>query len=95
MISKKVVKHISKLARLKLTEKEIEKMQKELSAILDYVEKLKEVDISNAKPYSMKIENVFRKDVEKSQDFIDQAQKLIEMAPQKKDNFVKVKSIFK
>ena len=36
MISKEEVQHIAKLARLELTETEVEKMQKDLSAILDY-----------------------------------------------------------
>ncbi len=64
MISKEEVKHIAKLARLGLTGKEIEKFQKELSSILDYVEKLKEVDVSRVEPTShpLKKENVMRKD---------------------------------
>lgn len=95
MISEKIVKHIAKLARLNLTEKEIKKMKKELSAILDYVEKLKEVDITKVKPYSTKVKNVFREDELKTEKFFSGAQKLVEMAPQKKGNFVKVKSIFK
>ncbi|MDP2664107.1 MAG: Asp-tRNA(Asn)/Glu-tRNA(Gln) amidotransferase subunit GatC, partial [bacterium] len=46
MISKEEVKHIAKLARLGLSDKEIGKFQKDLSSILDYVEKLKKVDVS-------------------------------------------------
>ena len=41
MISKEEVEHIAKLARLELTGKEVEKMQKDLSAILDYFDLLK------------------------------------------------------
>ena len=41
MISKEEVQHIAKLARLELTPQEIEKMQKDLSAIFDYFELLK------------------------------------------------------
>ena len=95
MISKDEVKHIVKLARLSLSEKEIEKMQKELSAILDYVEKLKEVDIPNVEPFSMKLKNIFRKDSAQSQKPMAKSQKLIEMAPQKKENYIKVKSVLK
>ena len=43
MISKDEVKHIAKLARLELTEKEVEKMQKDLSEILGYFDLLKRV----------------------------------------------------
>jgi aspartyl-tRNA(Asn)/glutamyl-tRNA(Gln) amidotransferase subunit C len=94
MISKEKVKHIAKLARLSLTEKEIERMQKDLAKILDYVDKLKEVDISKTKTFSMELENVFRKDFAESQELIE-SQKLIEMAPEKKENYIKVKSVLK
>ena len=62
MISKEEVKHIAKLARLGLSEKETEKFQKELSSILDYIEKLKEVDVSGVPEMTHAVEtkNVFR-----------------------------------
>ena len=50
MISKKEIQHIAKLARLGLSNKEIEKMEKELSSILDHLNLLKEVDVSNTAP---------------------------------------------
>lgn len=94
MISKKEVKHIAKLARLGLTEKELDKMQKELSSILDYMEKLKEVDVSKVEPtsYSVQLENVMRKDEVKNTD--PQAKKKsLKQASETKDNYLKVKSI--
>ncbi len=93
MISKEEVKHIAKLARLGLSEKEIEKMREELSKILDYIEKLKEVDVSKVEPtsHSIKVENVMRAD--ESLKSKVQNSKLVEMAPDTKDGFVKVKSI--
>ena len=95
MIKKEDVKHIAKLARLGLTEKEKEKMQKELSSILDYIEKLKKVDISKAKISShlIQVENVMRED-EESKKPKAKSQKLLELAPEKKDGYLKVKSIF-
>jgi len=94
MISKKEVQHIAKLARLGLTEKEIEKMQKELSSILDYFEKLKKVDISKVKPtsHSIEIENVMRSDEVRSMKS-EARSKIIERAPDTKDGYLKVKSI--
>jgi len=61
MISKEKVKYIAKLARLALSEKEIERYQNDLSKILEYFEKLKEVDVSRVKPtfHPLKIKNVF------------------------------------
>ncbi len=96
MISKEEVKHIAKLARLGLTEPEIEKFQRELSSILDYIEKLKEVDIKNVEPtsHTLKIENVFREDVAKKLD-IEKVKKLIKAFPERENTFLKVKSIFR
>jgi len=95
MISRQEVQHIAKLARLGLTEKEVEKYQKELSSILDYVEKLKEVNISGVEPtsYSILLENGMRSD--KSQRSEVNPQKLIKLAPQTKGGYLKVKSILK
>ncbi|MFH1894639.1 MAG: Asp-tRNA(Asn)/Glu-tRNA(Gln) amidotransferase subunit GatC [Patescibacteria group bacterium] len=104
MISKEEVKHIAKLARLGLTEEEIEKFQKELSSILDYIEKLKEVDVFGVEPASHaipardashndaggKVENVMRGDEIKPLG----NKNLLDLAPDKKDGFLKVKSVF-
>ncbi|MCX6705681.1 MAG: Asp-tRNA(Asn)/Glu-tRNA(Gln) amidotransferase subunit GatC [Candidatus Woesebacteria bacterium] len=58
------VKHIAKLSKLDLTSSEINKFQKQLSKIVDYVSKLSEVDTSNLEPTSQttSLENVFRID---------------------------------
>ncbi len=94
MISKEEVQHIAKLARLGLTDQEIEKYQKELSSILDYFEKLKEVNISGIEPtsHSIKVENVLRKDESKGK---GSGKKLIESFPDRKEDYLKVKSILK
>jgi len=96
MIKKEEVKHIAKLARLRLTEKEVEKFQKELSSILDYFEKLKEVDVSEIEPTShpFQMENVMRND--ESSAFVKATagkEKLLELAPETKEGYLKVKSI--
>ena len=95
MISKEEVKHIAKLARLGLTSSEIRKFQKELSSILDYIEKLKEVDISGIEPtsHSIEIENVMRRNDELKEEKIETRKKLIEMAPEKKEGYLKTKPI--
>jgi len=92
MISKEEVEHIAKLARLELTEKEVEKMQKDLSAILDYFNLLKNVPaIKIEKPASGKAA-VWRGDEAKPKD-VGLAEKLIAAAPDKKDDYIKVKAI--
>jgi len=94
MISKEEVKHIAKLARLGLTETEIGKFQKELSLILDYIEKLKELDVSDVKPtsHSIEMENITRKDEPRPEK--ERAGTLLESAPETKNGYIKVKSIF-
>jgi len=96
MITKKEVEHIAKLARLGLTEKEISKYQKELSVILDYIEKLKEVDISGVEPtsHSILLEDVMREDRERPKTKDQKPKRLIEMGPETKNNYLKVKSVF-
>ena len=61
MIIRKEVEHIAKLARLGLSEREIEKMRGELSKILDYIEKLKEVDVSEVEPTSHSVTRALAK----------------------------------
>lgn len=92
MLSKEEVQHIAKLARLGLTDEEVKKFQKELSSILDYVEKLKGVDIKNVVPasHAVLVENVIRKDEIKLKD----REKLLPNAPEIKDKFIKVTSVF-
>lgn len=94
MITKKEVEHMAKLARLGLTQAEIKKFQRELSSILDYTEKLKEVDVSRIEPTSHPrlVENVTREDKAKSQK-LEVRKKLVEMAPGRKDRYIKVKPI--
>jgi aspartyl/glutamyl-tRNA(Asn/Gln) amidotransferase C subunit len=93
MISQEEVKHIAKLARLGLSQKETEKFQKELSAVLDYFEKMKKADVSGVEALSQpfKIENVVREDKERAKD----NDNLLDSAPDSKDNYIKVKSVFK
>lgn len=63
-ISNEEVKHIAKLAKLSLSEEEVEKYAKELGQIAEFVEKLNEVDIKDVKPTAHIVDkkNVFRKD---------------------------------
>lgn len=93
MISKEEVQRVAKLARLGLTEEEVEKFQKELSSILDYIEKLKEVDITGVEPtrHSVLVENATRKDEGKESS--TGSQKFLALAPETKDGYFKVKSI--
>ena len=95
MLSKEETEHIAKLARLGLGEAEVAKYQKDLSAILGYVDKLTEVDIEGVEPFthSIKLDNVVRKDVAVPRSE-EATAKLIKEMPETKDGYLKVKSVF-
>ena len=92
MISKDEAGHIAGLARIGLGEKDIDKFSKDLSAVLDWVKELQEVDVSGVEPtaHITGTENVMRED--KKHDFSGSG-KIVELFPDKKDGFGKVKSI--
>lgn len=58
------VPYVAKLANLKIEKKEEKLFEKQLSSILDYIEKLKEIDTSETKETSQvtNLENITRKD---------------------------------
>ena len=99
MIDKKDVQTIAKLARLGISKKEEEEFQKDLSSILDYIETLKQVDVSGVEPTFHASENyldqknIMREDQaeSESEQVVD---KLIEAAPDKKERHIKVKAVF-
>ncbi len=92
MISKDEVKHIAGLARIGVSEKDIEKFSKDLSVVLDWVKELQEVDVTGIEPMAhiTGTENVIRED--KSREFSGK-DKIVELFPGKKDGYGKVKSI--
>jgi aspartyl-tRNA(Asn)/glutamyl-tRNA(Gln) amidotransferase subunit C len=92
MITKEEVQHIAGLARIGLSEKEVEKYSKDLSSILDWVEQLKEIDVTGVEPtaHITGLENVTREDKERE---FGNKDGIVELFPEKKDNFNKVKSI--
>ena len=49
-VDEATVRHVARLARIKVTAAEAKSLQKELSAILDWVEQLGEVDTENDEP---------------------------------------------
>ncbi|MFN2484496.1 MAG: Asp-tRNA(Asn)/Glu-tRNA(Gln) amidotransferase subunit GatC [Candidatus Limnocylindria bacterium] len=65
MISRGEVEHVAALARLGLSDDEIERMQAQLSRILDAVARLRDVDTSAVAPTAqvIELENVMRDDV--------------------------------
>jgi aspartyl-tRNA(Asn)/glutamyl-tRNA(Gln) amidotransferase subunit C len=67
-------KHVAKLARLNLTDEEIKKFSTQLSAVLDYVDQLSEVDTTGIEPTAQTtgLTNVLREDLIKPENCLSQ-----------------------
>jgi len=65
MISEQTVRHIALLSRLELSDAEIHRFSADLNSILEYAEKLRELDTDAVAPTSHALPqtNVFREDV--------------------------------
>lgn len=96
MISPKDVHHIADLARIELTTEEERKFTGELSAILEFVEKLNEVNTQNVEPLAggTTLENVMRPDEEIDKSLEGKSVELLNAAPEKKEEWVKVRAVF-
>jgi aspartyl-tRNA(Asn)/glutamyl-tRNA(Gln) amidotransferase subunit C len=64
MIERDQVLHVAKLARLRIEDDEVESMSSELSAILDHVERINELELEDVEPttHVVALENVLRPD---------------------------------
>lgn len=88
------VRYIAHLARLELTPQEEDKFSSQLRNILDYVDKLKEVDTKNVPPTShvLPISNVFRED---KREFSLSSREALSNAPKQKNNQFQVPKVIR
>lgn len=92
MLTREEVLHIARLARLKLTEKEIELYREQLGRILDYFKKLEELDTSDVEPTShvLEVKNVLRADEPRPSVPQEEA---LRNAPKKRDGYFEVPQV--
>lgn len=59
------VRHVARLARITLIDEQVEIFRKQLNDIVEYVEKLNEIETSNIEPTShiVPLNNIFREDL--------------------------------
>jgi aspartyl-tRNA(Asn)/glutamyl-tRNA(Gln) amidotransferase subunit C len=64
VISRDQVLHVARLARLRIEEQEIDRLSRELSSVLDHIEKISELHLDGVPPTShvIDVENVLRPD---------------------------------
>jgi aspartyl-tRNA(Asn)/glutamyl-tRNA(Gln) amidotransferase subunit C len=92
MIDRETVQNVAKLARLGLSEEDIETFGSQLSVILENIAILQEADVSNVSPtaHASRLTNITRADVSRPS-FPPQA--LLANAPDQEDNSLKVNAV--
>lgn len=94
MLSREEIIHIASLARIGLEDVEIEKYQKDLSAVLEYFKKLEELDTEKIEPIAhiTGMHNIARPD--RTEDFGTLGKEaILANAPEMKEGSIKVKSV--
>ncbi len=97
-ITKKEVQHIAYLARLAISEEELELYSKQLEVILEYMDKLSDVDTSGVEPVSsiimlyknVKVEPYYREDIPQDNGC---QKEILDNAPQRVNNYFKVEKV--
>jgi aspartyl-tRNA(Asn)/glutamyl-tRNA(Gln) amidotransferase subunit C len=88
-ITKEEVLHVARLARLELTDDEVVKFQGQLSAIIDAISKVSELDLSDVPPtaHPLEIANNWAEDVPRPSLPLEDA---FRNAPDREDDHFKV-----
>lgn len=97
LINKETLKYLANLAKIKIPEKDEEKLQKNLEEILNYFEQLKKLDTSMIEPMTGGTfqKNIFRDDqADVRKEINATSEDIIEAFPEKQGNFLKVPPVF-
>ena len=92
MIDKETVRHVEDLAELSLTESERDNLTDDLARILDYVDKLGELDTEGVEPlrHILEVQNVLRDDERRERLDHDE---VFKNAPAREGNFFQVPAV--
>ena len=93
IISDETIEYVGILSKLELSEEEKEQAKKDMGSMLDYIDKLNEMDTTGIEPMShvFPVQNVFREDVVTNG---DESEKTLKNAPGEKDNMFMVPRTF-
>ena len=92
MINDETIEYIGILAKLELSAEEKEKAKQDMARMIEYIDKLKELDTTGIEPVShiVKQQNVFREDVVTNG---DEHEMTLKNAPEEKNDMFKVPKI--
>ena len=93
VISDETIEYVGILAKLELSEEEKEAAKKDMASMLDYIDKLNELDTTGVEPMShvFPVHNVFREDVVENED--GSADTLANAPEQREQAFVVPKTV--
>lgn len=93
IITDETIEYVGILAKLELSEDEREAAKKDMGRMLDYIDKLNELDTAGVEPMShiFPVQNVFREDVVING---DESAKTLQNAPEEKDSMFVVPRTF-
>ena len=93
IISDETIEYVGILAKLELSEEEKEQAKKDMGSMLDYLDKLGELDTTGVEPMShvFPVKNVFREDVVTNGDMRED---ILKNAPGEKDGMFVVPRTF-
>ena len=93
IISDETIEYVGILAKLELSDEEKEQAKSDMGRMLDYIDKLGELDTTDVEPMShvFPVQNVFREDVVTNGDSREQ---LLANAPEQKDGMFMVPKTF-
>lgn len=93
MISDETIEYVGILAKLELSGEEKEAAKRDMGRMLDYIDKLNELDTSGVEPMShvFPVQNVFREDIVTNG---DESDRILRNAPSEKDNMFVVPKTF-
>lgn len=89
VISDETIEYVGILAKLELSAEEKEEAKKDMGRMLDYIDKLNELDTSGVEPMShvFPVQNVFREDVVTNG---DDSENMLKNAPAERENMYEV-----
>lgn len=93
IITDETIEYVGILAKLELSEEEREQAKKDMGSMLDYIDKLSELDTAGVEPMShvFPVNNVFREDVVING---DDRENILKNAPEEKDGMFVVPRTF-
>ena len=94
MLTTEQLRHLANLAKLELNDEELDKLQKDLNGILDYVEQIEKLKLEDSEPLiaGPSQDMLLREDVPENRD-IETIKQIIVAFPEKENGYLKVPKI--